>query len=120
MSTCIDCGAPIGATATRCLRCHLHRVRKMCNRAEGPRCIDCGRPGPYLRCQECISREASERRETLQREKELRLQERRSIFICIGGCGGFITAFDTRCIECGGKYEQHSEQAAEIEEKDAA
>jgi hypothetical protein len=119
MSKCIDCGVPIGATATRCTRCHLRRARKMRNRAELPRCIDCGGPCRYQRCQECISREASERRATLQREKELRLQERRSIFICIGGCGGFTVAFDSRCVECGGKYERYAEQAAEIEE-DAA
>jgi hypothetical protein len=62
---------------------------------------------------------ASERRETLQREKELRLQERRSIFICIGGCGGFTVAFDSRCVECGGKYKRYAVQAVEVED-DAA
>jgi hypothetical protein len=66
---------------------------------------------------------ASERRETLQREKELRLQERRSIFICIGACGGFTVAFDSRCVECGGKYKRYAVQAVEVEvevEDDAA
>jgi hypothetical protein len=59
--------------------------------------------------------ETSERRETLQREKELRRQERRSIFICISGCGSFTVAFDSRCIECGGKYKRYAVQAIEVE-----